>query len=267
MSTISGVTASFYQDIYPAAYGLAGNRSTALEQPGVSPASELAKATTADEAQFSPEAMKQAKAANTEDKTKGNQQVSEAEQRQIAELQQDDRRVRAHEQAHIAAGGGLTSGGAKFQYRTGPDGKQYAVGGEVQIDTSEEKDPNATIRKAGRIKAAALAPADPSAQDRSVAASADAMAIKARQELSQAEASGGTGTASGAGPAQGGAAPAASDYAASQKSGTGADRPHVQTSAQINSNSSNTTLFNVQKAYKPQSGQSGIASTGMNWTA
>jgi len=107
------------------------------------------------------------------------------QQQQVDKLKATDRRVRAHEQAHLAAGGGLVTGGAVYQYQTGADGKQYAVGGEVHIDTSEARDPEATLRKAEQIKAAALAPADPSAQDRSVAASADAMAAKARLEIAE----------------------------------------------------------------------------------
>ena len=107
---------------------------------------------------------------------------------EIAKLRARDREVRAHEQAHAAAAGGLARGGPKFTYQRGPDGKQYAVGGEVTIDTSPVPgDPEATIRKARQIRAAALAPAEPSAQDRAVAASATAMETKARQEIQKAE--------------------------------------------------------------------------------
>jgi len=44
-------------------------------------------------------------------------------------------------------------------------------------------DPQATIKKAQQIKRAALAPKDPSSQDRKVAAEASKMEAKARQEL------------------------------------------------------------------------------------
>jgi hypothetical protein len=116
----------------------------------------------------------------------GEDQLTESEQRQVDELKEDDRKVRAHEQAHLAAAGNLARGGANFEYETGPDGVRYAVGGEVNIDTSPvDGDPEATLQKAQRIRQAALAPADPSAQDRAVAAEADAMAIRARQELAQ----------------------------------------------------------------------------------
>lgn len=109
------------------------------------------------------------------------------QQQELRELQQTDRKVRAHELAHIAASGGLASKGASFSYRTGPDGQRYAVGGEVSIDTSEGRTPEDTLARATRIKAAALAPADPSPQDRKVAAMADRMAMQALTEISLRE--------------------------------------------------------------------------------
>ncbi len=92
--------------------------------------------------------------------------------------------MRAHEAAHVAAGGQYVQGGASFEYKTGPDGKRYAVGGEVQIDTSEvPDDPQATIEKMEVVKRAALAPKNPSSQDRSVAAAANRAQAQARIEL------------------------------------------------------------------------------------
>ena len=113
-------------------------------------------------------------------------QLSPEAQKQIAELKRRDQEVRAHEAAHLAAGGGVVRGGASYTYQVGPDGKSYAVGGEVTLDTSPvPDDPRATIRKAEQIKAAALAPAQPSAQDRQVAAAAAAMEAAAAAELAQ----------------------------------------------------------------------------------
>jgi len=110
--------------------------------------------------------------------------ASPAENRQLAELKARDQQVRAHEAAHLGAAGGLARGGASFSYQRGPDGRNYAVGGEVTIDTSAVPgNPQATLAKAQQIQAAALAPADPSPQDRSVAAAATAMAAQAQQEL------------------------------------------------------------------------------------
>ncbi len=110
-------------------------------------------------------------------------QFTEEELALISELKRRDREVRAHEQAHRAAGGQYASA-ASFTYQKGPDGKNYAVGGEVQIDTSPiPGDPEATKRKADQIQRAATAPAQPSPQDRAVSADAAAMAIKAQMEI------------------------------------------------------------------------------------
>lgn len=112
--------------------------------------------------------------------------LSPEEQRQVEALKQTDRKVRAHEQAHMAAGAGLVRG-SSFSYQAGPDNKRYAVAGEVSIDTSPGRTPVETIAKAQQIRAAALAPADPSTQDRRVAAAASQMEMQARQELAQAD--------------------------------------------------------------------------------
>jgi len=112
--------------------------------------------------------------------------LSAEEERVVAELTRTDREVRAHEQAHLAAAGGLARG-VSFNYATGPDGKQYAVGGEVSIDTSPGSTPEETIQKAQQIRAAANAPANPSGQDRQVASAAAALEAAARGELAQSE--------------------------------------------------------------------------------
>ncbi len=120
---------------------------------------------------------------NTDPQAEGPDGLTAEERSIIAELTQTDREVRAHEQAHLAAAGGLARG-VSFSYTTGPDGKQYAVGGEVSIDTSPVSgDPQATIQKAQQVRAAASAPANPSGQDRAVAAQAAAIEAAARQEL------------------------------------------------------------------------------------
>lgn len=109
-------------------------------------------------------------------------ELTEEEEKEVQKLQARDREVRSHEQAHISAAGGLALGGAKYEMEQGPDGNSYAVGGEVQIDTSPANSPDATIAKARQVKAAALAPAQPSGQDRQVAAKATQMEAEARQE-------------------------------------------------------------------------------------
>ena len=126
---------------------------------------------------------RQAQSSATSGTRPGSEKKSADEERQIDRLVATDRNVRAHEQAHLSAGADLVRGGATFEYATGPDGKRYAVGGEVSIDSSKGRSPEETISKAARIRAAALAPADPSAQDRQVAAAASQLAMEARQEM------------------------------------------------------------------------------------
>lgn len=111
-------------------------------------------------------------------------ELSEEEKKEVQELKETDRRVKAHERAHLAAAAGISVSGAQFEYQRGPDGVLYAVGGEVNIDTSPVRgDPQATLEKAQKIERAALAPVDPSPQDYKVAAQARQMAAEARIEL------------------------------------------------------------------------------------
>lgn len=102
----------------------------------------------------------------------------------IKELAARDREVRAHEQAHVAVGGRYASG-AVYQYERGPNGVSYAVGGEVSISVGPASTPEETLLKAQTIRRAALAPAEPSPQDRKVAAEASRMEAQARQELAE----------------------------------------------------------------------------------
>lgn len=110
--------------------------------------------------------------------------LTQEELRVVEQLKQIDTEVRQHEMAHIAAAGGLARSGANFSYTRGPDGKNYAVAGEVSIDTSPiPGDPQATIQKMQQVRSAALAPASPSGQDVRVASQATATAAKAVSEL------------------------------------------------------------------------------------
>ncbi len=104
----------------------------------------------------------------------------------LLQLAQRDREVRAHEQAHVMAAGPYARGGPTYTFQRGPDGRLYAVGGEVAIDTAPVAgDPEATLRKAQQVKAAALAPPEPSSQDRAVASAAARMASAAQAEIQQ----------------------------------------------------------------------------------
>lgn len=155
-----------------------------------------------DSFEISPEASSRMAALNSKEEKNGVRQISEEqhgkgkensndsaglseeEKREVEELKQRDNEVRTHEQAHMAAGAGLTSA-PKYQETTGPDGNRYATGGSVQIDTSAASTPEETIAKAQRVKAAALAPAEPSGQDRSVAAAASQTEAEARKEIAE----------------------------------------------------------------------------------
>ncbi|KPD24323.1 putative metalloprotease CJM1_0395 family protein [Idiomarina zobellii] len=125
------------------------------------------------------------KADATEEKKPNGQKLDEQELEKVDELKSRDQEVRVHEQAHAAVGGQY-AGSPSYEYERGPDGKSYAVGGEVQIDVSPvQGDPQATIQKMQVVRRAAMAPAEPSAADRAIAAEATNKATQARAELAQ----------------------------------------------------------------------------------
>ena len=137
--------------------------------------------------------------ANTTGKLSGQQETSPGSQptdsvklsqeaEEIRKLQSRDQEVRAHEAAHAATGGSY-AGSPTYNFERGPDGQTYAVGGEVSIDVSPiSGDPAGTIQKAQQVRAAALAPAQPSSQDLKVAQRAESMAAVARMELASQQA-------------------------------------------------------------------------------
>lgn len=128
----------------------------------------------------------------------GQGQLSEAQRQEVQELQQRDAHVRAHEAAHQAAGGDLT-GPASFSFQVGPDGRSYAVGGEVPVQARSGRTPDETIAIARRVRAAALAPADPSPADLAAAASATQVELRAMQQKRQQAEQPGAGARPGAG--------------------------------------------------------------------
>lgn len=114
---------------------------------------------------------------------KPQNELSADEKRVVHSLQARDAEVRAHEAAHQS--GGAATGAASFTYQKGPDGRMYAIGGEVSISYKSGSTPQETIANADAVIAAALAPANPSGQDLAVASSANMMKIKAQQQLAQ----------------------------------------------------------------------------------
>jgi len=124
---------------------------------------------------------------NTQKDEKGSalpNKLSANEERLIKDLQSRDGEVKSHESAHQAAGGGMT-GAATFTYQQGPDGKMYAIGGEVSISYKSGSTPQETIANARQVIAAAMAPGSPSSQDFAVASSAKVMEMKAMQQLAK----------------------------------------------------------------------------------
>lgn len=114
---------------------------------------------------------------------KPQNELSADEKRLVLDLQSRDAEVRAHEAAHQS--GGAATGGASYTYQKGPDGRMYAIGGEVSISYKSGSSPQETIANADAVIAAALASANPSGQDLAVASSANMMKIKAQQQLAQ----------------------------------------------------------------------------------
>jgi hypothetical protein len=126
-----------------------------------------------------------------EDRSKSDdeddQELTPQEKAKVSRLQTRDAEVRSHEAAHIAASGGM-AGAASYTYATGPDGKRYAIGGEVSISSPPTTDPEQALLNAERMQAAALAPANPSGQDRAVAARAASIAARARVAMAEEKA-------------------------------------------------------------------------------
>lgn len=119
-------------------------------------------------------------------KSNSPDKLSEDEQTLVKNLASRDSEVRAHEAAHQVSGGGMT-GAATFTYQQGPDGKMYAIGGEVSISMKAGSSPQETIANARQIATAAMAAGNPSPQDFAVASSARVMEMKAKQQLAKQE--------------------------------------------------------------------------------
>ena len=132
---------------------------------------------------------------NGQDESAGKQDAQDRQQKQqekqdaaeIEQLKARDQEVRVHEQAH-ASTGGQYAGAPQYEFTTGPDNKRYVTDGEVSIDVSEAKTPEETLKKMEQVRAAALAPAEPSSQDLKVAAEASQKATEARSEIAKGQA-------------------------------------------------------------------------------
>ncbi len=184
---------------------LAGARSRTEDQQGI----RAGQKDAGKEVKLPSEAVKEASqtrlngapdlnkinSAKSTDETK-DAEAKAAEDQELRQLQASDQEVRAHESAHKAAAG-QHGGAVSFDYEKGPDGRLYAVGGEVSIDISNENTPEATIAKMRQVQAAAMAPASPSGQDRAVAATASAKSTAAARELQSEKQDDATGETQG----------------------------------------------------------------------
>jgi len=138
----------------------------------------LRKNETSDEKKFQKEVEKK-----EAEKSKSTDELSQDEKQLVIDLQTRDAEVKAHEAAHQS--GGASTGAATYTYQQGPDGKMYAIGGEVSVSFQTGSTPQETIANAQAVIASALAPADPSGQDMAVASSAMVMMMKAQQQLAR----------------------------------------------------------------------------------
>lgn len=155
-----------------------------------------------DEAIISPEATKLLESEQSDNKSddskdagstsikssQSDESLTPQQKQQIAELKARDAEVKSHEQAHRAAAAGISASAPSYEYETGPDGKKYAVGGEVNLSFVQGGDLRSNIANAQAMKAAALAPSQPSGQDMAVARAAERMIAEAKQQLAQQQA-------------------------------------------------------------------------------
>ena len=110
-------------------------------------------------------------------------QLSPAEKRIVAELQERDREVRNEENRHKAAAGKF-AGEPQYVYRRGPDGKLYAVEGKVPINVNVTGTADERTAALRRVEAAAVSVQSPSSGDFTAVATA-ATAITAQHDRTQ----------------------------------------------------------------------------------
>jgi len=91
--------------------------------------------------------------------------------RVLQKFKNKDAEIRTHEQAHASIG--HTTSPISYNYQEGPDGKMYAVGGSVRLDTSIPDDPNAAMLKLDMLQKAASASINPSSADNAISSQAN----------------------------------------------------------------------------------------------
>jgi hypothetical protein len=114
-------------------------------------------------------------------------ELSAEELQKLRELERKDQQVRTRDMAFLAAAGGA-AGSVALEYETGPDGRRYAVGADIKLDTSAGATPEQTLAKARALRAATMSARSDSSADASAAAKAVRMEAEARAEIERARA-------------------------------------------------------------------------------
>lgn len=165
--------------------GAPNDAVNAVNDAGSNPAGKKVNSKSQDQGQGQGEGKDQSKqkAAPGQPTAPDGKPLTQAQQSEVRKLQSRNRDVVAHEEAHKSVGGSL-AGAISYTYERGPNGKRYAVGGDVPIQISQDpNNPQNTIARMRQVIAAALAPVDPSAQDRAVAARATQIMVSAQRSL------------------------------------------------------------------------------------
>ncbi len=103
-------------------------------------------------------------------------------ERVLEKFKSMDSNIRSHEQAHASSG--TTTTPIQYSYQVGPDGKMYATGGHVRLDTSIPSDPKSAAIKLDQIKRSATSSVDSSSADMSIASSVNLMKMRLELESS-----------------------------------------------------------------------------------
>ena len=106
----------------------------------------------------------------------GNNYEKNDYERVLEKFKSSDANIRGHEQLHSSLT--ATTSPIQYNYQQGPDGKMYAVGGHVRLDTSIPDDPKAAMAKLDKIAKSATANNDMSGADASIAIGAKLMKMR-----------------------------------------------------------------------------------------
>ncbi|MBD3166758.1 hypothetical protein GF324_09180 [bacterium] len=108
-----------------------------------------------------------------------------AEEERTRDLEERDEKVRRRAEAQKAAAGSLAGGSPVYQYEIGPDGRQYAVSGHVNIKVREGRTPEERLKNAEKAERAATAGGEITPKSAQIAAEARREARRAREEIEE----------------------------------------------------------------------------------